>query len=165
VAAECSAVAKDLATSELAPRYRYLGVPTLPMLDARHCLTRGLPLADGEVVIWRCGALRYVGRSTVGGTLFLTDKRLLFAPNWASVGNRKLWGADREEIRSVRKSGRSLRLPDEELRRCLKVVTRAQHEESFIVNSLGTVVAELLTLLRTEVVPLRRPSVRPVSAA
>lgn len=97
-----------------------------------------------EVIRWQANANRVTGRSTAGGRLFVTDRRILFQPNRIdSMIGRKLWECSRDAVTGIDSVGRGTSgVMAGALRERLEVET-VDGNEIFVVNKLAKKIAEL----------------------
>jgi hypothetical protein len=92
------------------------------------------------------------GNRAVGGRLFLTNQRLVFAPQWVErlTGQKGEWSCPLGTVERIAAAPRSLALPfSGGARRRLSVHLKDGTDELFVVNHVEAVAAALTQALRT----------------
>jgi len=105
-------------------------------------------LESDEVIRWQSSAGRSVGRwVTSGGRLAVTNRRVLFQPNWFDVATGKApWECPLGSVVGFEAVDRDLTVPAGGTRRRLGIQTAASFEV-FVVNGLEGKLVELRKLL------------------
>ena len=117
-------------------------------------VNRGLTtqLLPQETVEWSAPALQSVGATSVGGTLCLTDRRLLFVPNGLNFKRRRVmgevmsngqpWSVDRSAISNpeVTRTGDAY---NGEMRKRLRIRIAGSDDQLFAVKYVDMARAEL----------------------
>ena len=106
-----------------------------------------LSLLQGENVLWERGAARSIGKATVGGTLYVTTARVLFAPNKLNVRRRPVWETERHNVVSVTDESPRLEAFSGGVRRRLRLVVSGADDQLFVVNRIEQAIEELRPLL------------------
>lgn len=122
-----------------------------PMASLERGFENALELRTGESIRWRGPAMYRIGRSWIGGRLYLTDQRLFFCPG---VLVRKRYGVLRvqlAEITGAEVLGRRFAvaaISDGGLRPRLRVTTSSGDEHSFSMQRFRKRAGELQSLLQ-----------------
>lgn len=96
-------------------------------------------LESDETARWQSAALQAFGRVTVGGTLCVTQRRLVFAPNGLNLRRRPAWSAPLDEVESFEVADRTGEAFNGGFRRRLKVTLRDGGVELFVLKDLDAV--------------------------
>ena len=99
---------------------------------------KGVEAEPDEQVVWSQGANRMQGGRAVGGKLFLTDRRLVFCPQWVDgATGGKTWDASLATVAAVGTA------PKRGRRERLRIEIADGDEELFVVNRVAEVVSRL----------------------
>jgi GRAM domain len=100
-------------------------------------------MAAGETLLASFRVNRTQGNRTVGGHLYLTNRRLLFLPHWmdASTGGQE-WGVALADVASADVAPRGHGLFDGSIRARLRVTT-TRGVEHFVVPRVSKVAARI----------------------
>jgi hypothetical protein len=100
-------------------------------------------LEQGERLIWSVSGNRMQGPRPVGGRLFVTDRRVIFAPNLGEkLLKGKRWEFPRSAIEALTISGQGRDLSEGGLRRRITITT-VDGEHSFLIAHADRVVTHL----------------------
>jgi hypothetical protein len=104
-------------------------------------------LEPGETTRWQSAALQSFGRVTVGGTLCVTQRGLVFAPNGINIRCRPTWSAPLEQVETFDVADRTGEAFNGGHRRRLKVTLRDGGAELFVLKDLDAAAVTLRGLL------------------
>jgi hypothetical protein len=104
-----------------------------------------------ERLLYKRAANRSFGNRAIGGRLFVTTRRVIFAPNvFDRLLRAKVWSCPITAVESVGTSGRTLEDPlSGGARRRLRLSLSGNQQELFVVNNVVTVVEAIKDAMRT----------------
>ncbi len=111
---------------------------------------RALELEPGEVLRWEGPAMRRVGRTWVGGRVYVSDRRFFFCPGVLSRGRYGTVRVPLSAIATVERRGRDSLVTRGGLRRRVVITTSTGDEHAFSLPRFAKRARELQALLKDE---------------